>query len=349
MRLLNRQIQVERSISVKASNSNSPMPRTLPFFVTLLFLMLRVNLCAQERDYSKYHNEINEAEKLIAEKNYGLALERYEALIGDYEFLFQRDCKIAAQLSAHQNRTHLTFKFLTKGVLTGWELKDIRKNKSLKKIIELPEWQAFEDQYDQLRVEYEAGLNSELSARVKKMYSKDQKKAMGALFRIGSKSQDNYAENKFAPHSEQQIKGLRDILLQIGYPGEKLIGNDFWVSTILSHHNSISEAYNKKDTLYPELKPLLTEALSRGEVSPFELALIDEWYRSTLGQGSYVGYGILDPPSKSTLEETNALRAAIFLRSVETRNGLVERQEETGIDFYLPGEGWIEGKIEIVP
>ena len=78
---------------------------------------------------------------------------------------------------------------------------------------------------------------------------------MGALFRIGSKSQDNYAENKFAPHSEQQISELRDILLEIGYPGEKLIGNDYWVSTILSHHNSISQAYNKKDRLYPELKP----------------------------------------------------------------------------------------------
>ena len=151
------------------------MPRTLPIFVTLLLLMPRVNVCAQQTDYSKYHKEINEAEKLIAEKNYGLALDRYEKLIGDFEFIFQRDCKVAAQLSAHQDRIDLTFQFLRKGVLTGWELKDIRKNKTLKKIMELPEWRAFEDQYAQLRVEYESGLNSDLSARVKNclLYTSD--------------------------------------------------------------------------------------------------------------------------------------------------------------------------------
>ena len=119
------------------------MPRTLLIFVYLTLLLPPVNLCAQETDYSRYHYEITEAEKLIAEKNYGLALDKYEALVGDYEFIFQRDCKIAAQLCVHQDRNELAFEFLRKGVLSGWELKEIRKNKILKNIMDLPEWQSF--------------------------------------------------------------------------------------------------------------------------------------------------------------------------------------------------------------
>lgn len=42
-------------------------------------------------------------------------------------------------------------------------------------------------------------------------------------------------------------------------------------------------------------------------------------------------------------------RSILFLRSVETRNGLIDIQNETQMDFYLPGEGWIDGKIEVVP
>ena len=41
--------------------------------------------------------------------------------------------------------------------------------------------------------------------------------------------------------------------------------------------------------------------------------------------------------------------SVLFLRSVETRNALVDIQDKTQMDFYLPGEGWIDGKIEVVP
>ena len=326
------------------------MTRYFRTFFWILTLAFCVNqLSAQAKDYSAYHIRIMEAEKMIASENFKEALKGYRSILADYSFVFQRDCKIAAQLALFLNEEDLSFEFLQRGVLSGWELKQIKKTDFLKKLQKRSEWSAFEKDYPQLHEDYESSLDMVLRSEVKAMYSKDQKKALGALFRVGSKSQDKYAEKKFAPHSEQQMQEFKEILSDSGYPGEKLIGNDYWASTILSHHNSISQDYNKKDTLYPELKPLLTEALERGEVSPYELALIDEWFRSTLGQGSYVGYGILHPPSKSNLEETNTLRAALFFRSVETRNALIDIQEKTGIDFYLPGEGWIDGKIEVVP
>ena len=304
---------------------------------------------AQQSDYNTYHKRILEAEKWTTEEDFDLALEKYEEAFADNAFVFLRDCKIATQLAAYQGREDQTFIFLRRGAVAGWELKEIRRNAHLKKFMESNSWSQFEKDYPDLRKQYETSLNQELQARVKKMYSKDQKKAMGALFRIGSGSQDKYAEQKFAPHSEQQMEEFLEILMDSGYPGEKMIGNDYWASTILSHHNSISENYNRNDSLYPEMQPGLMKALSRGEVSPFELALIDEWYRSTLGQGSYIGYGILDPPTTANLNQTNALRAKLYLRSVETRNAMVDIQEKTGIDFELPGKGWIDGKIEVLP
>jgi hypothetical protein len=143
------------------------------------------------------------------------------------------------------------------------------------------------------------------------------------------------------------MEELRKILDSHGYPGEQLIGNNYWMSTILSHHNSISEEYNKKDTIYPELKPKLMQALAKGQVSPFELALIDDWYRTVTKADQNASYGILNPPSKAKLTESNALRRSVGLRAIELRNSLVDMQEKTGMDFYLPGNAWIDGKIEI--
>ena len=317
-----------------------------------LILFLSLSVCAtrvyaQEANYELYHHRIMEAEKLIASENYDQAMELYESVLAEDSYIFRRDCIIAIQIAIHLDQEDIAFEFLRKGVQAGWEIKKIKKNDYLKPLKVLPGWQKFEVDYPKLRQDYEASINEELRDRVKTMYSKDQKKAMGALLRFGSKSQDNYAENKFSPHSEEQMEELRQILAEYGYPGEKLIGNDYWASTILSHHNSISQNYAQKDTLYPSLKSDLSKALLKGEVSPFELALIDEWYRSTLAQGHYIGYGILNPPTESNLTQTNELRAKVFLRTVETRNALVDIQEKTQMNFYLPGEGWIDGKIEV--
>ncbi len=173
--------------------------------------------------------------------------------------------------------------------------------------------------------------------------------ALKALFKLSEEAQDKYAENKFAPHSEAQIATFTKLLETKGYPGELLIGNNYWASTLLSHHNSISQAYAEKDRLYPELREALMAALRRGEVSPFELALIEDWYQNVLHQRSEAFLGIVHPPSEENLGKVNAHRADFFLRSVEVRNKLVELEESTGMQFYLPGHPWIEGKIELLP
>jgi len=237
--------------------------------------------------------------------------------------------------------------FLKEGILSGWEMKSIKRNDYLAILGDDKDWKAIKNEYPILKKQFESNLNESLREQVGKMFSKDQWKAFGALFTFSSKAQDRYAEKRFAPHSEKQIAELSDILENYGYPGEKLIGNDFWMSTILSHHNSISQEYCKKDTLYMSLKPKLENALKNGQISPYEYAVIDEWYRSTKDDKEKVTYGILEPPSQSELSKTNQLRETAYLRPIEIRNKLVDIQEKSGMNFYLQGSPWIEGKIQI--
>ena len=178
----------------------------------------------------------------------------YERLFDNYDFIFLREYQIATQLALYLNETKKAENFLRKGMLSGWQMKSIKRNGYLAKLRETKDWKSIKKQYENLNKQHESNLNEQLRKRVKKMFSKDHWKALGALFKFSSKAQDKYGEKRFAPHSEKQIANFLDIYKNYGYPGEKLIGNDFWMSTILSHYNSISQEYGEKDTLYPSLK-----------------------------------------------------------------------------------------------
>lgn len=318
--------------------------------LVLLFCLLQVFTVAafqaeEEQNYKKYHQRINEAERLISEEKYTEALDAYDNLFQGYDFVFLRDYKIAAQLAVHLNKKEKAFDLIKEGMAAGWELKTIKKDKYFSQLLEEPDWEVIEKSYPDLRSEYLARIDHPIRAKVRKMFKKDQRKALGALFRIGDKARERYATNKFAPHSEIQLNELIMILDNHGYPGERLIGNDVWMSTIISHHNSISREYAIQDTLYNYIKPMLRHAMEQGQLSPYEYAMIDDWQIAVSSDRTEAGYGFLNPPNQSTLFETNELRQKIGLRSVELRNKLIEVEQGTGMNFYLPD--WVEGKIRM--
>jgi hypothetical protein len=314
------------------------------FILSLLCPIAKTN---GQTNYLDYHKEIIRCEKLIAERKFGNAIMKFDSLFNHFEFVFLRDCKVAAQLSAFEQNSKSAFRFLRLGILNGWTLKSIENDEKLSFFREDSQWRDIQSEYDSLHSRYLKGINIPLKEQVHKMYKRDQKKALGALLRIGQKAQVKYAEKKFAPHSEKQLYQLNDILEQHGYPGERLIGNSWWVSVILSHHNSISENYNSKDTLYTYLKPKLTEALENGEVSPYTLATIEDWRTAALNKHNLTSYGFLGAiPNDSVLEVVNKNRADIGIRSIELRNKLIEIEKETGLNLYLPRD-WKKEKITV--
>ena len=316
---------------------------TLYLFVCLLS---PATCIASDKDnYLLYHQSVNDAEKLIAAQQYGEALVIYRQLFDTYDFVFLRDYRIAAQLALHTGNPDEAFIFLKKGIASGWTLKSIKKNKFLRKLRISGDWRTVERQYDSLRGLYQAQLNSALRATVKKLFSKDQWKALGGLFAFGEKARNRYARKKFAPQSEKQVAQLNQIIDAQGYPGERLIGNNYWAETILSHHNSMTVELTQSDTLYPSIRPKLLRSIQSGQMSPYEFALIDDWYITIGGDRQKKGYGYLQSLTETERVRANALRQEIGLRSIEVRNQLIEVQQQTGMNFYLPSRPQPNGKI----
>lgn len=320
--------------------------KILSFLICLAIIVFsKPAISPVTHDYQAYHAQINTAEKYLSEERFQESFDQYMLVFASVDFVFLRDYKVAAQLAFHLGEEQKAFDLIEKGIKAGWILKDIKQNDYLAELHATQQWAEMEEAYPALRGAYLESLKLDLREQVHQMFKKDQRKAFGALFRIGDKARDRYAIKKFAPHSQVQIQQFIKILETCGYPGEQLIGNDFWMSTILSHHNSIATDYVNKDTVYDYLRPKLLIAVKRGQLSPYEFALIDDWYITVSTNGTQPGYGFLNPLHDSTLVQTNAIRKAIGLRSIELRNALVKVEEKTGMRFYLPD--WVEGEIEI--
>ncbi len=177
------------------------------------------------------------------------------------------------------------------------------------------------------------------------MYKKDQKFAFKHLSKIGQKAKERHGSKKGKPHTRQQMAKLRGIMESKGYPGEQFVGESQWMTIILAHHNSLSKDFVVNDTLYTSLRPKLLKAIAKGEMNPYEFAIIEDWRIAVISDRQDIGYGYLDLPTKEEIAKTNELRRNLNIRSIETRNALVDIQEKTGMNFHLAGQPWVEGKI----
>jgi hypothetical protein len=317
--------------------------------VTILYFGTFFKLKAQKQtDYTTYHQDIIRAEELIIDGKYSDALQIFEEIFAKYDYIFLKEYKVAAQLALFTKDETKAFKFIKKGISDGWTLDEITGDKFFKPLQKEKEWETIQSQYDTLRSKYNKRINQLLSAEIHEMFKRDQRLDLPYYFRIGQKAKERYALKKFAPNSEKQIIRLNQILNNYGYPGEKLIGNEIWTLTILIHHNSISTGYAQKDTLYPALKSKLFNAIRKGEMSPDDYALIEDWYVGVKSNWKDGAYGYVTTLTKKDSAKSNTSRQSIGLCSIETRNRLVDIQGQTGMNFYLDGTMWAKGKINFL-
>jgi len=194
-----------------------------------------------QSNYLDYHKNIILAENLITKHKYDQALFEFEKVFKLYRFIFLREYQVACQLALLTGRKDKAFQYLESGISKGWTLKHIRQNKFLSELLAEPKWREIKSGLKSKTESHSQEINQSLRLIVHEMFRKDQRKAFGAIFRIGDKAQEKYGYKKFGPHSELQLAELDRILDTYGYPGEQLIGNDYWMSTIVSHHNSASK------------------------------------------------------------------------------------------------------------
>ena len=81
-----------------------------------------------EQDYRIYHQQIIEVEKLIGDEEFGEAFSLLEKVFNDYDFVFGRDYKIAAQLALYLEKKGKALQYIKAGMAAGWQLKAFEKN-----------------------------------------------------------------------------------------------------------------------------------------------------------------------------------------------------------------------------
>jgi len=302
----------------------------------------------KQDDYRNYHRQMIIADQNIVNGHYQEALIVMDRVFGHYDFVFLRDYQIAAQIAVYIGKRPKAFEYLRAAIADGLTLPSIWKNKLLRQLQTDPAWRPLVKEYPALHRRYLQRLDMPMRNILKQLFKDDQKLAAENLKITGEKAQDDFLMRRFVPQSERQVKQIYELILQKGYPGEKRIGNTLWAWTILSHHNSISPAYVRQDKLYAALRPLLFKAIATGDLSPGDLAVIEDW-RITVGSDHKErSYGYLNTLTIHDLPKADQLRQAIGLPSIKLRNQLVDVQKRTGIDFYLEGTMWVEGKIPVL-
>ncbi|MFY0607086.1 MAG: hypothetical protein JXR10_10240 [Cyclobacteriaceae bacterium] len=311
-----------------------------------LLLIMKTHLASSQvsSDYSKYHQKVISIEQQIVELEFDSALNHLDELFNTFNFSFRREYKLATSIAISSNQEARAQEYLELGIANGWNIKHIKKSKDTRALLKsLPK-----DVIDKLEEEYQTKIDQDLRAQVIDMYQADQKMALRNFIRIREKAKMKFVEQKFAPHSEKQLSQLIQILDNHGYPGEQLAGEGIWMSTVLSHHNSISPKFNETDTLYEFVQPGLRQSISSGELHPFEYALMEDWRSAVNSSHEITIYGFLGKiKNESAWDEVNLNREKIGLRSLELRNQLVEVQSKFGINMYLSGAPWRPGKIEM--
>lgn len=162
-------------------------------FIGCLLVFIKSN--AQE-NYLNYHSKVIECEQLIVEGQYTSAINMFDSLFRKFDFIFLRDIKVATELSTVEKDYESGMDFIRLGIKAGWTLESINKNNNLRPLKGQREWAKIMSTYDYLHNIYLSRLNSQVKDQVHEMFKKDQKKAFGALLRIGQKSKRRYSEKK---------------------------------------------------------------------------------------------------------------------------------------------------------
>lgn len=305
----------------------------------LILLTLIPILCSgQTKNYLDYHNKIIKAEEYIVARQFNESLKVYRNITDTYEYVFLRDIKVAAQLSAYINDTDNLFYFLEKGMKKGWTSKEIMKRETLKKFKTDNRWKKLKANQDIYKKDFQNSINLELRTEIKEMLVEDQKRAIRVALTPIKKWRERYTNRKFVPNNRAQVRRINQIIDQAGYPGEKVIGDKSWATVMISH--------NEHDTIYNELRPKLYSAFERGEISAIEIAIVESW-RSVVDTGwkdkSFVIWE--QEIDKSEASHADSLRSSIGLRSIELNNRLIDTEKELIMKFYLsPSHG---GRITV--
>jgi len=275
--------------------------------------------------YQGYFAQTSKAEVFIAQKNYSRALHIYEEVLSEMPG-FARDYLHATLVSGYLHDTVSVLKWAKNALKSGINLKMLEKKKALVPYIGLSSWEELRSNSDSLNML--AYPRPAYWKELKQMHKRDQKIRNFPYIIFGKM----VSKKMLFRVDEENYTRLKEIIEEIGYPGELLIGpshvapKDLYAFFILRHN---IEGENDQEFIKQ-----LHSFMCKGELHATDYAkLIDRHNRlnnqpevygmffSSIGYPSYLQTGQPHPSfpyvTPQVLEDMNQARQEIGLANIQ--------------------------------
>jgi hypothetical protein len=91
----------------------------MKYSIFLFFIMANCFNATCQPNYFDYHKRIIKAEEQLLDSNYTAAFDTYSGVFKDYDFVFARDCIIAAEFAYSERKKTLALEYLSKAFQMG--------------------------------------------------------------------------------------------------------------------------------------------------------------------------------------------------------------------------------------
>ena len=327
---------------------------------SLLSLVISlIGLLVNAQDYTIYHKTINIAEEEFFIKNDSeRALQLYDSIFNQYDFVFVKDVINAAQIAKFSKKPFR--QFLKKGFELGLKIDHLKEYPLLNDYYkEIYKNQKFKKEYDTLRKQYLKKIDFDYLKLTYQLAIKDQ------INKHEKSSQFNYWK---------QVKRITDHIKNLtsekGFPGDRLIGisdstifkeigkphldlypqrktyKKLWYMSseeknLVAKHPLIIYLHNPCSFNY--YKNLFIEEIKKGNIHPRDVALIHDHiyaYRSGMRNGCgnpktvFLINNFATYPKSVSEEETNRLRKKFFIVSTTIDRKKMEYQNKFGFKLF---------------
>jgi len=213
------------------------------------------------QNYLNYYETINKAEIASLDKDFRKSDSIYQVAFQLVEKPFKDDYLLAALNSEKINDFQKSYSYLKSGISVGLTIKKIKKE--FTKFKKAKQWRLLKKEFELIRDKYQNSLDLPLRNELMEMVNKDQA-VRHPIF--GSWKKMKKTDNHNYKRLLEIIKANNE-----KWPGRVSIGDGnekgkyaFGEITIMLHHFSKEEVNN--------LKPILIEAILKGDLSPHSVA-----------------------------------------------------------------------------
>jgi len=252
--------------------------------ISVAFFLLCLPLFSQEQpNYFDYHKACRRAEKLFIDTLYKECLNTYDSTFEKYDFVFPRDCFIAAQIAFKIGNDSIAVEYLKRAVPFGLNADMSIKNDTsllLHKIYYSKYWSSYVNDYDSLRNLYIKRVDWGLKKKLDEITFIDQK------WRVQNNKWFNrnfrkYLEKGFNIDNKKHIEFLDSIFKIKGFPGVWLTGVGDSNNIAYNNNKNLSPLFTiilyHYDSAYVKFGPFLLKEVELGHIDPREYAMIRDF------------------------------------------------------------------------